>query len=165
MTMIVAALVLVVCAIVVVAISVFVGSNLDSVQRYCITATNNESAFLNGVMETNTESDTISYTLYYDNFAGDVTVVSVHGPINPITQVGAVNFFLCGGAASGPTCFPTSGGYLNATRLTVYTPPDSVEDPLSFILNVRATPWLYYLQLTAGATVLRAPLNMLCGTP
>jgi hypothetical protein len=153
---------------------VFVSSNLDSVQRYCVTgspiaSTNNENttAFINGVIETNTESDTISYTLYYADMSVILSIV-VMGPIDPLTQIGTPYFYLCGVAASGPGCIPTSGGYLNATRLTVYVPVDSAEDPNSFILNLRSTPWLYYAQVNTAASpdgAFRMPFVSICGTP
>lgn len=171
--MIAASLILVVLAIVVVAISVFVAANSNSIQRYCVTgvpmagSAENTTAFLNGVIETNAESDTITYTLFYDNLS-PITSLGVYGPMDPITQVGPVFFYLCGGTPSNLACFPSGGGYLNSTRITVYVPVDSVEDPYSYILNVRATPWLYYMQantVDSPAGAMRAPLTSICGTP
>lgn len=172
------ALILVFCAISVIAISVFVASNFDSTQRYNVYATpaqvtpgpgiNVSNALLYGTLQTNTDDDTISYTFYYLNLPA-IIKLAVRGPMDPLTRSASATsgFYLCGEVS--PACTPATGGYINATLLTVVIEGGSQKDPYSYILNLRGNPELYYLDVyTANSTTtasVRSYFTSVTGTP
>lgn len=152
------AIVIALLAIIVVGISVFVGANSNAIQRYNVYATsaqvtpgvgiNVSTALLYGYLQTDASQDTMYFVFYYVNLPM-LDRIAVRGPMDPLTRSDAPpndsGFYLCGEVS--PACTPNTGGYLNATLTTVVLEGGAVKDPYSYILDLRANPQLYYLDV------------------
>lgn len=163
----VTSLILVICAIVVVVIAVIVGANSNSIQRYClssvpVTGNADPSGNMWGYIQMDVNADNIAYNLYYTNLSSLVSI-KIYGPLLPPASSASIYFSICGDTIS---CSPPTGGFINGTLDYIYV-SGVVEDPYSFMVNVRANPALYYVQIdtaNSASGAIRAYLNTICGT-
>lgn len=126
------------------------------------------SSLLYGPLQTDTSADNIAFTFYYIDLPM-LDRIAVRGPMDPLTRIASdtSGFYLCGEVS--PACTPNTGGYLNATIAVVTLEGGVQKDPYTYILNLRANPQLYYLDVyTADSPVepsVRAYFTSIIGTP
>jgi len=169
------AVVLAILTLVVVIFSVIFSASQNSIQRFCGEAVPERvdpgpgevGSVVPVEFTLDSSSDEIRYKVRYPATLSAIQAIHVRGPIPVGSNVGNLKFPLCGSPSSVVCDITTTPGQIVGT-LTQIDP--GATDVRPEILNIRAEPWLYYLEiLTAGfpATpgALRMPLHSICGTP
>ena len=168
-------LIFVLIAVVVVCISLFRNSEVDSVSRYCMEALpgnvaggGETGAALYFELTTDTSANEVSYYGQDNGAISAIQSLVVRGPQPPGSNTGPILFSLCGAPNLVAVCdILTTPGAIQGSMLQLQ--PGSI-DPNPIILQIRQHPTLYYLEvLTAAHPVspgaLRANFLSTCGWP
>lgn len=149
------AVITIVAVAAVVIAAIFIVSDQNATQRYCIDI--GDSEFI-GALTTNINDRTVSWDFQHTpTIIGDVTSIHIMGPIPAGFTNGPLAISVCG-VPSTFVCDTSVPGVLTGTAQGT--------DPLkTLIMEMRAEIWRYYIEFNDGITTIRAPLNSICGTP
>jgi len=139
--------------------TIFVAADQNALQRYCIDINNGS---LIGAYSLNNIDRSMSWEFQYlPTILNTVQAIQIKGPIPTGSLDGPLTISLCG----MPSSLVCDKGIAGELFGTIYH-KDPGDLPLTTIINeMRAQIWRYYIEFNDGITTVRAPLNMICGTP
>lgn len=176
-TLVLFAVLMAILTLIVVIFSVVFSAAQNSTQRFCIEPAPErvdpgpgEAGAGPTRMQFTLDSNGNQITFRFRYSAGtlsNVQAIHVRGPIPIGSNTGNIKFPLCGVPSTTVCDTITTPGEVKGTLVQI---EPGGTDPRPEILNIRADPDLYYIEVLTSANpatpgALRAPLTSICGTP
>ena len=139
--------------------AIIIDAEQNALQRYCIDI---DDGGLIGAYSINSNDRTMAWEFQHTMaILNAVTSIHIKGPIPTGSLDGPLTTSLCG-VPSTLACDTSVPGELSG--IIDQTNPGAVSLKET-IKEMRAAIWRYYIEFSDGITTVRAPLNMICGTP